>query len=43
MLRRMLLVFGLSILASLSAQAQDKAELTAVRLKIEQNQLVSVL
>ncbi len=27
MLRRMLLVFGLSILASLSAQAQDKAEL----------------
>lgn len=27
MLRRMLLVFGLSVLASLSAQAQDKAEL----------------
>jgi hypothetical protein len=27
MLRRMLLMFGLSILASLSAQAQDKAEL----------------
>lgn len=27
MLRRMLLVFGLSIFASLSAQAQDKAEL----------------
>ena len=27
MLRRILLIFGLSVFASLSAQAQDKAEL----------------